>query len=317
MNKENVYIIIPVHNRKDITINCLNNLVENFDMDRYHVIVVDDGSTDGTSEVIRSLYPDVIILMGDGNMWWTGAIAMGMEYAYKQGAEYFIWLNDDCLAAKQAINDLVIFCKENTNTIIGYQGYQSEDYHQIAFGGLRKNRQVFRYFNTPLFELINCPQDKILECDLLGGNLVCLPKTIVDIIGYPKGNLYPHYLGDFIYLTIAQKKGFTIYVSNQHFIVNHCSDRSPLDPEQWLFQKGSPWEIAKLVFIPQSLLSWRAWFAYHLSEYGSLLGILTFIIYYGRQYFIPIILITILRFLPLSMRELISRIKRKITLNQY
>ena len=82
MDKENVYIIIPVHNRKEITLKCLDTLKQNGDLDKYYVIVIDDGSTDGTSEAIQSLYPDVIILTGDGNLWWTGAIKKGMEYAY-------------------------------------------------------------------------------------------------------------------------------------------------------------------------------------------------------------------------------------------
>jgi GT2 family glycosyltransferase len=72
--KQSIYIIIPVHNRKQITIACLENLNACDDLQKYHVIVVDDGSTDGTAEAIRSQYPIVEILTGDGNLWWTGAI---------------------------------------------------------------------------------------------------------------------------------------------------------------------------------------------------------------------------------------------------
>jgi len=38
------------------------------------VIVVDDGSSDRTAEEAAKNYPKVIILQGDGNLWWTGAI---------------------------------------------------------------------------------------------------------------------------------------------------------------------------------------------------------------------------------------------------
>ena len=113
IKKELIYIIIPVHNRKEITLKCLDILQKNGDLDIYYVIVVDDGSTDGTSEAIQSLYPNITILVGDGNLWWTGAIKKGMEYAYDKGAEYFIWLNDDCLVAKESINNLIVFCKQD------------------------------------------------------------------------------------------------------------------------------------------------------------------------------------------------------------
>jgi glycosyltransferase involved in cell wall biosynthesis len=54
MTKEPIHIIIPVHNRKAITLKCLETLQNNGDLDKYHVIVVDDGSTDGTSLAIQS-----------------------------------------------------------------------------------------------------------------------------------------------------------------------------------------------------------------------------------------------------------------------
>jgi|YNPMSStandDraft_2_1061718.scaffolds.fasta_scaffold131259_1 GT2 family glycosyltransferase len=42
----NAFIIIPVHNRKSITLKCLDNLEKNGDLARFRVVVVDDGSTD-------------------------------------------------------------------------------------------------------------------------------------------------------------------------------------------------------------------------------------------------------------------------------
>ncbi len=61
-SKEPVYILIPVHNRKQTTLACLGVLGQNGDLERYHVVIVDDGSTDGTAEAIHSLYPDITIL---------------------------------------------------------------------------------------------------------------------------------------------------------------------------------------------------------------------------------------------------------------
>ncbi len=65
--KEPVYLIIPVHNRKNLTLGCLEHLTKTGDRQPYHIIVVDDGSTDGTGEDIKAQYPDVILLPGDGD----------------------------------------------------------------------------------------------------------------------------------------------------------------------------------------------------------------------------------------------------------
>jgi len=72
--KQAFYIIIPVHNRKSLTLACLENLKTNGDLQKYQVIVVDDGSCDRTSEEVTANYPEATILKGDGNLWWTGAI---------------------------------------------------------------------------------------------------------------------------------------------------------------------------------------------------------------------------------------------------
>jgi GT2 family glycosyltransferase len=303
MDKENVYIIIPVHNRKEITLKCLETLKQNGDLDKYYVIVIDDGSTDGTSEAIQSLYPDVIILTGDGNLWWTGAIKKGMEYAYEKGAEYLIWLNDDCLVANDSIEKLICFCKKNPKAIIGSQGYQLDNNELIAFGGHIKKNQSFKS--------VICPKNQTLECDVVSGNLVCLPRLVIDIVGYPDANLSPHYFGDFIFLIKSKKEGFKIYVSNQSDILNICNKKSSLEPNRWLLQKGHPLDIIRLIFINQSILSWQVWLALNREEYGVFLGSLSFITFYTIQFLIPIILITCLRFFPLSSRYKLSELKNQ------
>ena len=115
--KESVYILIPVYNRKETTLKCLENLSKCGDLQRYQVVIVDDGSTDGTADAIGKLYPGVTVLPGSGDLWWTGAMAQGMQYADAQGAEYFIWLNDDCTPEPDALPQLVEFLRSHPNTI--------------------------------------------------------------------------------------------------------------------------------------------------------------------------------------------------------
>ena len=38
------------------------------------MIVVDDDSSDRTDEEVKANYPEMTVLQGDGNLWWTGAI---------------------------------------------------------------------------------------------------------------------------------------------------------------------------------------------------------------------------------------------------
>ena len=288
VSRENVYIIIPVHNRKAITLQCLDILDKNGDLKKYYVIVVDDGSTDGTSEAIQSLYPDIIILVGDGNLWWTGAIKKGMEYAYERGAEYLIWLNDDCQLSDRVLDDLVDFASEHQNTIIGCQGMDKEKSKILAFGGKRKTWQGYRF--------IHVMEKTVIKCDLLSGNVVCLPRSVIDKIGYPDVVSTPHYGGDSLYLILAQKAGFTIYVDNRNLVYS-LHGESKLYPQNLILQEGKPSDILQLVFTPQSGLSWRIWLKINWEAY-FLWGIVMFF-----KKYLSIILITCLRFLPIKLRQ--------------
>ena len=90
-------VVIPVHNRREVTLRCLKCLETDGVFTWASALIVDDGSTDGTADGVRARHPAVVVLAGDGNLWWGGAIRRGMEYAYREGADCVLWLNDDGL----------------------------------------------------------------------------------------------------------------------------------------------------------------------------------------------------------------------------
>ncbi len=67
MNFPRIYIILPVHNRIETThrfIKCLKRQTYT----KFHLILVDDGSTDGTEEYVRTELHDVTVIKGNGNL---------------------------------------------------------------------------------------------------------------------------------------------------------------------------------------------------------------------------------------------------------
>jgi glycosyltransferase involved in cell wall biosynthesis len=245
------------------------------------VVIVDDGSTDGTSTAIHELYPDVTILAGNGDLWWTGAINLGMKYAYDQGAEYIVWLNDDCELSFETLSSLAQFCQEHPKTIAGAQGFLKDSTGVMAFGGKRKTWQGYRYLRVG--------QSQIIPCDLLSGNVVCLPRSVIVAIGYPDTILTPHYGGDSLYLIRAKKAGFQLYI-DARYPAWSLPGESLLYPTRWISCEGEPNRLMKLVFNPCSGLSWRVWLHLNWEAY-SIWGLVMFI-----KKYVSILLITALRY---------------------
>ena len=52
-----IHVIIPVHNRLEFTIDCINSIYKQKQKDKIKIIIVDDGSIDGTSQYIKKKFP--------------------------------------------------------------------------------------------------------------------------------------------------------------------------------------------------------------------------------------------------------------------
>lgn len=210
-----VGIIIPVHNRKFLLQNLLEQIYEQIDryegdLDNLFVIVVDDGSTDGTSEFIRVNFPQVCLVRGNGSLWWTGAIVKGMEYAIARlDADYFVWLNDDLSLDPNFISQLIQInnSSEYKETIVG--GIVTDKAHPewVVYSGLKKGKPIrhLSYFSAK----------SELETETISGNIVIIPRTIVDRVGFPNAQKFPHYGGDYEFIREVKQKGFKTILSSQ------------------------------------------------------------------------------------------------------
>ena len=267
------------------------------------MVVVDDGSTDGTSEAIKNKYPSVILLHGNGTLWWTGAIKLGMEYAIEHNADFVVWLNDDCLIGNKTLEGLVDFARCDSKRIVGGMGYELSAPTEIAFGG--KKRKAFGY------EIIKPSQEEIYPCDLLSGNLVCFSTKVVEDIGYPDADGCPHYGGDSHFLIRARKAGYSIFLDARHAAQNVTTkSTSIMNSNQWLLGGTSAKELFKLIFIPQSILSWRVWWFLYTEDYG-LIGIVLLLVKLSKT-IATLLCISVLRILPIAVRQKLSLAKRKL-----
>ena len=195
-------ILIPCHNRKAITLACIRHLRDLGLLARYGLIVIDDGSTDGTSQAIASEFPAVVVLHGDGNLFWTGAMEMGMRHAVAAGSPCCIWLNDDLSLGDHAIEQVTDLAMARQTLVTGQGVIDLESGIQWFFPFMYRGKSKL----VPVDVDPNC--SSTVNVDTCRGNLVAVPKNVILEIGYPDGKNIPHVGGDSDYGLRATAAGF-------------------------------------------------------------------------------------------------------------
>ncbi len=104
-----VAVVMTCHNRRETTLRCLRQLDAQSLPDGWRIktYLVDDGSTDGTSEAVAAAHPDVSVVQGTGELYWTGGMIMADEAAMADRPDHFLWLNDDVELTDGAIALLI------------------------------------------------------------------------------------------------------------------------------------------------------------------------------------------------------------------
>ena len=97
METRKIEIVTPVHNRREETLQCLRSLskVETSGLS-LHIVIVDDGSTDGTAEAVAAEFPKVEIVSGDGSLWYTAGTNRGIEAALRHDPDYVLAIKKSC-----------------------------------------------------------------------------------------------------------------------------------------------------------------------------------------------------------------------------
>ena len=101
-----VYAIILAWNQKQDTVECLESVLK-MDYPNFRVIVVDNGSTDGTPDLLRAAYPDVELIISSENVGIARGYNLGIEHALEQAADYVLIMNNDITVDRQMLDELV------------------------------------------------------------------------------------------------------------------------------------------------------------------------------------------------------------------
>jgi GT2 family glycosyltransferase len=211
-----IYVIIPVYNRIKKTIKCLESIFRQ-NREDIKIIIVDDGSTDKTKQILNKKYSKIIILNGTGSLFWTGSVELGVNYVLNicQKKDWILLVNNDVEFENNCINKLVIFSeKYNRKIIASAISVDLKDKDTIVKSGTIVKSWFFNW-NYQILDkrkISNIKSRKEIEVNLLTGRCLLHPVEIFKKIGNYSSQNFPHYGGDDEFTARARSAGYRLFI---------------------------------------------------------------------------------------------------------
>lgn len=216
-----IAVVVPVFNRKDSVLDYLRRFeaIEKVGFS-CELIIVDDGSKDGTAEAVKAEFPGVTVLEGDGNLWWTGGVNMGMAHALGGDYTHILLMNDDVGFKPDFLTKLVQSAMDFPLAIIASVTLRADsDRAVILKAGMKKSSSLFERVKSVLpGKELDQSVSRILRVDAVSGRSVLIPVQIVRIIGLHDQKRFPHGGADIEYGFRARRWGFEVLVDT-HSVV--------------------------------------------------------------------------------------------------
>ncbi|MCX5872186.1 MAG: glycosyltransferase family 2 protein [Deltaproteobacteria bacterium] len=131
IHKMQLSIIIVNRNTSDLLIGCLSKIFESELDNRPQVIVIDNGSTDGSIAVIRDLFPEVIAFEAGKNLGFAAANNLGFTMS---SAEFVLLINTDALLEKDCVSKMLDLARSDDRiALIGPQLLNRDGTNQTSY----------------------------------------------------------------------------------------------------------------------------------------------------------------------------------------
>lgn len=277
MKSLKVEIITPVHNRRELTLQFLKSLSR---IDRsglnIHAIIVDDGSTDGTTEAVSEKFPEVEIIKGDGNLWYTGGTNRGIEAALRHNPDYILCVNNDSILEDKCVKKLVECAEKYPHSVVGallllwdtpHRVFQVSPEWKTSLGGWH------HWYEQTIWTI---PQ-KPWQVDVIVGNCVLFPAKAIREVGLMNEKKFAQY-GDAEYTPRMRKQGWQLLIEPCARVFCKPNDLPPKIRQMPLKKL-----VRTLFFEPHNVHSLRRRF--NMNLYGApnkLEGLFSFFVFFIR-----------------------------------
>ncbi len=230
-------IVLCYNGLEETTRPCLESIIANTPIDSYELIIVDNASSDGTPDYLKTLvaqHAHVSIQLNDSNKGYSGGNNDGMKLARGQ---YIILLNNDTLVPVGWLDKLLgLFSKQANVGLVGPVTNSAGNEQRVGLVGLNEQN-----YEDIAAAYTNRQQGLWFATERLGFFCVAMRREVLGKVGYLDENFGIGMFEDDDYCVRVKKAGFTLAVVEDCFVYHKGSvSFSKLDTEHYreLFDKN-------------------------------------------------------------------------------
>lgn len=275
--KIKVAVVSPVYNRRDITLQCLRSLsrVNARGLD-IHFVIVDDASPDGTADAISKEFPEVEIVSGTGDLWFTEGTNVGVRAAMVHDPKYVLMMNDDQVFDSEFLRFLVETAEKYPRSVVGPILLQWDQPHRLFQTAPVWNTLQGGWHHWSQQTIWTIPK-KPWKVDLIVGNCVLVPAEAIRECGLMNSKRYPNF-GDAEYTPRLRRRGWQLLIDPRSRVF--CQPNTlPPRIRSLGFQKQVRYLFSDLKH-PSNLR--RRFYAYWDGAPTRISGLMAFILFFGR-----------------------------------
>jgi len=246
-----VAVCLASYNRKDKTLSCLRALyAETWPADvTFTVYLLEDASTDGTGAAVKSEFPQVRFIEGDGQQFWSGGMRRALRLAMADGHDFYLWLNDDVQIYPGAYGRLIatydaLKAADGREHIVSGPMIDEET-GRTSYGGFHLGNKLL----PSSARLVEPDPVKPIAVDMVNGNLLLVPRAVAEVLG-PISDVFVQTMGDWDYGMRGLKAGFGLWIAPGHY--GHCTANVGARPH-WSGAHRSLRDRYRMIHHPRSM----------------------------------------------------------------
>ncbi len=212
-----VTMVVPVYNRVNLTLEFLRSF-QNVTYPNCEIILVDDGSTDGTPEVVEKEFPSIRVMRTEGNLWWSKCMNRGVKAALASGTDYILTINDDVAVDPSFLSALVTFALQHPRTLVGSLIYEFNRRERLWYAGGK-----IGWLRGELLHRSSLTDGTLAWLTGMG---TLIPAEVFSELGFYDDVHLPQYTADAELSLRAREKGFALAIVKESVLWNKSEESS-------------------------------------------------------------------------------------------